>query len=244
MTESKELAAFFAELSEELHSSSSEPLTFEKVVKRAAETIPGCDHAAITLRVRRGRAETVASTDDRAQQADDLQYALEEGPCLDAAFESTDFVIDDLRAEERWPQWAAGAADLGMRAAMAIRLHTESETLGALNIYSERAHAFDEEARTVALIFASHAADAMSSARLVSGLRAALESRHTIGIAQGVLAIRYDISYERAFHVLHRLSNDRNVKLRDLAQRILEERGIPGEGEADPDPEAAVEAPA
>lgn len=239
MTESRELAAFFAELSEELHSSSSEPLTFEKVVKRAAETIPGCDHAAITLRVRRGRAETVASTDGLAQKADDLQYALDEGPCLDSAFETTDLVIDDLRSEERWPQWAAQAADLGIRAAMAIRLHTEHETLGALNVYSETAHAFDEEARTVAWIFASHAADAMSSARLVSGLRAALESRHTIGIAQGVLAVRYRVSYERAFQVLHRLSNDRNIKLRDLAQQVLDERGIPGKD--DPDPQQPVE---
>ena len=38
----------------------------------------------------------------------------------------------------------------------------------------------------------------------MSGLRAALESRHVIGIAQGVLAAQYDISYERAFEVLHR----------------------------------------
>ncbi len=56
-----------------------------------------------------------------------------------------------------------------------------------------------------------------------------MESRHTIGIAQGVLAVRYDISYERAFQVLHRLSNDRNIKLRDLAQQILDERGLPSD---------------
>jgi GAF domain-containing protein len=243
MTDSKHLAAFLAELSEDLHSSTSEPLTFQKVVKRAVETIPGCDHAAITLRVRRGRAETVASTDDRAQGADDLQYALTEGPCLDAAFENADFVIPDLRAEDRWPRWAAGAADLGIRAALAIRLHTDSETLGALSIYSDTAHAFDEEAQTVAWLFASHAADAMSNARLVSGLRAALESRHTIGIAQGVLAVRYDISYERAFQLLRRLSNHRNVKLRDVAQEVLAERGIPSDDK--PNPEAEVlDAPA
>ena len=226
MSESQDLAAFFAELSEELHSDVSEPLTFEKVVKRAVATIPGCDHASITLR-RRGRAETVAATDEPAIRADELQYSLDEGPCVDAAFESTDFVIADLRDEPRWPRWSTVSAELGLRAAMAIRLHTDSETLGALNLYSDAPHAFDDDARTVGLIYASHAADAMSNARLVTGLRAALESRHTIGIAQGVLAVRYDISYERAFQVLHRLSNDRNVKLRDLAQQILDARGLP-----------------
>ena len=229
MSESQDLAAFFAGLSEELHGDVSEPLTFEKVIKRAVETIPGCDHASITLRGRRGRAETVASTDEPATRADELQYALEEGPCLDAAFESTDFVVDDLRSEQRWPRWSAATAELGLRAAMAIRLHSDAETLGALNLFSDTPHAYDDEARTIAMIFASHAADAMSNARLVTGLRAAMESRHTIGIAQGVLAVRYDITYERAFQVLHRLSNDRNIKLRDLAQQILDERGLPSD---------------
>ena len=171
----------------------------------------------------------MASTDELATRADELQYMLEEGPCLDAAFESTDFVIDDLRSEQRWPQWAAATAELGLRAALAIRLHSDSETLGALNLFSDTPNAYDDEARTIAMIFASHAADAMSNARLVSGLRAAMESRHTIGIAQGVLAVRYDISYERAFQVLHRLSNDRNIKLRELAQQILDERGLPSD---------------
>lgn len=229
MSESQDLAAFFAGLSEELHGDISEPLTFEKVIKRAVETIPGCDHASITLRGRRGRAETVASTDEPTTRADELQYALEEGPCLDAAFESTDFVVDDLRSEQRWPRWSVATAELGLRAAMAIRLHSDAETLGALNLFSDTPHAYDGEARTIAMIFASHAADAMSNARLVTGLRAAMESRHTIGIAQGVLAVRYDISYERAFQVLHRLSNDRNIKLRDLAQQILDERGLPSD---------------
>ncbi len=44
-----------------------------------------------------------------------------------------------------------------------------------------------------------------------------------------MLAVRYGITYERAFDVLHRLSNDRNVKLRDRAQQVLEERRLPGE---------------
>lgn len=56
-----------------------------------------------------------------------------------------------------------------------------------------------------------------------------------------MLAVRYGITYERAFDVLHRLSNDRNLKLRDLAQQVLEERGLPGDdqpGDDRPDREA------
>lgn len=228
MTDQRRLAAYFAELSEELLSTTEEPLTFQKVVHRAVEVIPGCDHAGITLRKRRGRAETVAASDEVVEVLDSLQYQLGEGPCIDAAFDQVEYVvIDDARTEDRWSTWCAGAAERGLRAAMAIRLHTDSETLGALNLYAATPAAFDEEARLVATIFASHAADAMNTARLVTGLRAALESRHTIGIAQGVLAVRYDVSFERAFQLLHRLSNDHNIKLRDLAQEVLDERGLP-----------------
>lgn len=228
MTDHKQLAAYFAELSEELLSTAEEPLTFEKVVRRAIEMIPGCDHAGITLRTRRGRAETVAATDGLVNTLDALQYELDQGPCIDAAFDEVEHVvIDDVRSEQRWAQWCAGAGEHGVRAVMAIRLHSDNETIGALNLYAETRAAFHEEARLVASIFASHAADAMNTARLISGLRTALESRHTIGIAQGILATRYDISFERAFQLLHRLSNDHNVKLRDVAQEVLDERGLP-----------------
>ena len=42
--------------------------------------------------------------------------------------------------------------------------------------------------------------------------------------------MRYDISFERAFQVLHRYSNDHNVKLRDVAEQVLETRSLPGNG--------------
>ena len=189
MSESRDLAAFFAEVSEELHGDISEPLTFEKVIKRAVETIPGCDHASITLRGRRGRAATGAATDEPATQADALQYSLEEGPCVDAAFEDTDFVIDDLRSEKRWPQWAPATAGAGLRAALAIRLHSDSETLGALNLYSDTPGAYDDEARTIAMIRVGDDDDAIGNALLVTGCERRWSRGTRFGIAQGVLAV-------------------------------------------------------
>jgi hypothetical protein len=113
---------------------------------------------------------------------------------------------------------------------MAIRLHTDTHTLGALNLYSDEPGNFSGEAGDVALIYAAHATEAMSKARLVTGLRTALESRHLIGIAQGVLAVQYDISYERAFEVLHRFSNDRNRKLREVAEEVARTKALPVDG--------------
>jgi GAF domain-containing protein len=221
------MASVFAELSEELFSNPEGPLTFQRVVDRALEVVPGCDHCGLHLRKRRGKAESVTSTDEIAAEADRLQDELQDGPCVDAAFQQENFVIRDVRTDERWPTWAARVADLGIRSSMSIRLTANDVTIGALNFYGDRPEAFDGD-HDIAMIFASHAAAAMANARLVGGLRNALDSRHTIGVAQGVLAVRYGISYERAFQVLHRYSNDHNIKLRDVAERVLETRELPG----------------
>ncbi len=228
MNDDVRLAAFFAEFSEEITRTDDAPLTFQTVVDRAVQLVPGCDHSGLHLRKRRGRAESVAATDEIAAEADALQDSLQDGPCVDAAFEGQNFTVDDLRTETRWPTWAPRAAALGLRSSLSIRLSTNDVTIGALNLYSDEPHAFRGD-QDVAMIFASHAAAAMSTSRLVSGLRNALDSRHTIGIAQGVLAVRYDITYERAFQVLHRYSNEHNHKLRDLAEEVLELRALPGE---------------
>jgi transcriptional regulator with GAF, ATPase, and Fis domain len=231
MSRAHSLAARFAELSGDLLSDPDEAVTFDRVVHCAVETIPGCTMAGIMLCTRRGQVQTVAATHETVERLDQLQQEHGEGPCLDAAFDRENCIVEQTATDPRYPRWAADAVDRGVLAAMAIRLHTDTETLGALNLYADRAGAFDQETVDIALIFATHATEALSKARLVSGLQAALESRHLIGMAQGVLAVRYEISYERAFDVLRRLSNDRNVKLRDLARQVLDERGLPGEAQ-------------
>lgn len=232
MTEDHALAAYFAELSGDLLNAPDEAVTFDRVAEGAVATVPGCTMAGVMLRKRRGRVQTVASTDESVDRLDALQQDLGEGPCLDAAFDRENCVVEDLTTDTRYPAWARAAAELGIRSSMAIRLHTETETLGALNLYAPQAGAFDAETVDIALIFASHATEAMSTARLVTGLQTALESRHVIGIAQGVLAMRYGLTYERAFEVLHRWSNDHNVKLREVARRVLELRELPVDGSA------------
>jgi AmiR/NasT family two-component response regulator len=57
--------------------------------------------------------------------------------------------------------------------------------------------------------------------RKVDDLHTALETRHTIGLAQGLLMARYDLTSEQAFDYLRRSSQDGNVKLRRLADRVV-----------------------
>lgn len=69
----------------------------------------------------------------------------------------------------------------------------------------------------------------------IAGLRTALESRHMIGLAQGVLMERYNVDVDRAFQMLVALSTRSNRKLRDIAallamseRRTLEQAGPRG----------------
>lgn len=241
MSEDRMLAARFAELSGDLLSVPDEAVTFDRVARKAVEVIPGCSMAGVTLRRRRGGPRTVASTDQVVNQLDALQEALGRGPCLDPAFDRHNYVVVDLDGNGGYGEWSRAATELGVHASMAVRLHTDSETLGALTLHARRPGTFDRESVDIALIFATHATEALSKARMITGLQVALESRHLIGMAQGVLAVRYGISYERAFDTLHRYSNQNNVKLRTVAQLVVDLQALPG-GEEPAEPDAGPDA--
>lgn len=222
-------AALFARVSDGLLGDLPEPLTFERVVHRALELVPGCDACGITVQRPRQEPETGSATDDAALAVDRRQYELRQGPCLESAESGASLLADDLRTDPRWPLWSPFAVEHGFLSVLSIRLHTDQQAIGALNLYARTIDAFTEDAVDLAEIFAMHAAAAIDQARLVTGLRTALRSRHVIGIAQGVIAMRYDVSYEQAFDLLRRVSSQHNIKLRDVADRVATDRELPTE---------------
>jgi hypothetical protein len=111
---------------------------------------------------------------------------------------------------------------------LSLQLYVEGDNLGALNLYSRPPNAFDDESEQVGLLFASHAAVAFAGVRKEAQLAKAVVSRDLIGQAKGILMERYNISPERAFLVLTRISQDNNRKLHDIATELVRERTVPG----------------
>jgi AmiR/NasT family two-component response regulator len=68
---------------------------------------------------------------------------------------------------------------------------------------------------------------ALRSAQTEQHLRAAMATRNLIGQAQGILMERFKMTAEQAFAVLSRVSQQRNVKLCDVAQRLVDTRETP-----------------
>ncbi|MFK4144636.1 GAF and ANTAR domain-containing protein [Streptomyces sp. NPDC004065] len=217
-----------AGLARSLLAQDSAEATLDKAVSAAVELIDGCEAAGV-LAVHKGRAVTLSASADIVVESDRLQGELGEGPCFDAARKVSGdrmFRIADLgRPQPQWPRYAPGARDLGIGSMMGFLLYTHEEDFGALNVYSDRPGAFTPESETAGWLLASHAAVALSSARTVDQLEHALETRHAIGEAMGMLRERHHLSEDDAFAVLRRISQHHNIKLRDVAQNIRSSGG-------------------
>lgn len=226
MYESAELAAYFATVSRDMLASPGMELTFQVIADRAVEVVPACDFVGITLR-ERGRTRSLATTDPAADACDELQYQLNEGPCLDAISDDEAYLIDDVATDPRWPLWGPRAAEAGAGSILSVRLADDRNTLGALNMYARKPGAFDSNSVDLGLVYSSHAATAISATNLVSGLQTALQSRHLIGAAQGIVMAQHHVNLEAAFEVLRRYSNHTNLPLREVARLVVEQKALP-----------------
>ncbi|TDE01497.1 GAF and ANTAR domain-containing protein [Jiangella asiatica] len=221
-------ASDFAEMALALHDEPDVEQTLERVVEYAQQAT-ACDYAGVMLLHGQGRIETAIVTDPRVAKADELQVDLREGPCMQSVESHASFVVADLGADPRWPEWGPRAAELGLRSLLSVRLYTTGGTVGALNLYGNKPEAFDEDDLDVAEIFGRHASIALATAREESGLRQAIGARHLVGLAQGILMERYGLDAERAFSVLRRYSRHNNIKLRVVAERVIATGRLPEE---------------
>lgn len=221
----------FAGIARQLQAESSPEKTRERVTRAAVTTVEGCDHAAISIIRRRGGIETVSATDDVAPQVDAIQYATGQGPCLDTIFEQQICVIEDLAADGRWPEFSHRAfEETGVRSMLSYRLFVQDDTIGALNLYSRRQAAFDEQAVAVGTVLAAHASIALSAARereYAEQMADALRTSREIGMAMGVLMGRSGVTEDEAFTRLRRASQHLHRKLREVAAEVVETGQLP-----------------
>jgi hypothetical protein len=214
----------FADSLRELASRQDVDETLQLAVDLAAELIPGCDFADIMF-IRPGGMTTPVSTDPLAVALDELQAATDQGPCLMAARDQTRVLAHDLGTDERWPDFAPRAVEMGVASALSFQLfllRNDGDRLGALNLYGTRTHAFDEGAAALGEVFAVHCAAVLASAIAKEGALAALESRDLIGQAKGILMAQHRVTAVEAFDLLREASQVRNIKLRQLAQQVAD----------------------
>jgi GAF domain-containing protein len=213
-----------AELHRRLHSERSMAGMLDRVVRLALQAVPGCDHASVTLP---GPA-TPAATDGIARRLDSFQYALGEGPCLEALASTSPVLSPDLGGEKRWSEFAAVAVRSGLGSALCCRLTLGGEALGSLNLYAAATGAFGPATVPVAAAYAAHAAAALARVaehEQVAQLRQAVTSDRMVGTAIALLMGTRRISEAEAFDLLRVVSQHTNRKLRDVAVEVVRHGG-------------------
>ncbi len=190
------------------------------IVSAVVATIPGAEGASISLAQRGRRVVTAAATGDLPRRFDALQEETRQGPCMDAMYEHETIRVDDLASDQRWPELADRAGEVGAASMLCIQLFVAGDDLGALNLLARRPGAFTDESERIGLMFASHAAVALAQAQKLNHLGRALASRDLIGQAKGVLMERYKITAHQAFTLLARASQDTNRKLTEVAEHL------------------------
>ncbi len=236
MSEAPRAEAFRA-LSQFLVTDASLGETLHRVAQITTDAMPAADMAGIAMLGGDGTPTTAVFTDERSPQIDASQYESGNGPCLDAWRTHQAVRIDDMTAmDDTYPEFAERALDHGIRSTLSLPMVAGTEGLGALNLYSREAHGFSDDDETVGLDLAAAGAIVLANAsayaaasELSTQLTEAMKTRAVIEQAKGMLmAQSRDMTADDAFEVLRKASQRENVKLRQIAQRIVDRRPLSG----------------
>ncbi|AHH98019.1 ANTAR domain-containing protein [Kutzneria albida] len=204
---------------------------FQVLLHQACEqvthAVPGVHAASLTL-VRQTGAHTAAITDERVAELDRQQYSTGQGPCVESARTGKLVRAAISESGERWPGFARAAREAGISSVLAAPLVVDHAYSGALNCYSRHAGGFaDLDARllelyTTAVEAALRSARRYQQAQASSAqLRRALTTRAVIDQAKGILMANHRVTAEQAFTLLVEQSQRDNIKVRDLADRLV-----------------------
>jgi hypothetical protein len=203
----------------------------DEVAHLAKRTIPGAQEVSVTLvdtKVGTKEAYTAAYTGQLALDLDELQYGKGYGPCLDASAAATTLSLPDMSTEDRWPDWAARAAEAGARSSSPSACHTRA------------GHWRTERLRHRPRGFRRRRGHPRSDVRRLRRGRAhqrppvrrpdepgiadagrdAKPCRHRTG--QSIIIGSRHCTPDEAFAILTRLSQDTNRKLREVATALVE----------------------
>ncbi|PYI38628.1 hypothetical protein CVS30_08665 [Arthrobacter psychrolactophilus] len=224
----EELAAVAASAAGLLLTGNTVSETLKLITEAAKLSFPDALGAGVTLIDVNARKTSMAASDALVEQADALQYELDEGPCLTAWATGQTVVVDDVAADGRWPKWSQAVAPLAVWSSLSAPLKSSGESFGAVKVYASRAAAFNDNSRRVlellaaqATVLLEHAQTTEGAHRLSEDLQFALRSRDLIGMAKGLVMEREGVSEERAMQILMKRAIADRSTLRETAVSLV-----------------------
>jgi hypothetical protein len=213
----------------------SELRSLNQLVAQAARQVPACSGAAAVL-WRRGEPEAVAASHPSLPELIDVQVRCGSGPLLEAISAGEPAGCPDTLEERRWPEYASAALRQGVRCSLSLAHRSGGEAV-CLSVFGARPRTLGPDSIAVAerLIafggtvvgIASEYGEARRTARQ---LRDAAESRSVVDQAKGVLMHALGCTAADALQRMRQVSQARNMKVTDVATRIIDSRGGDGLG--------------
>jgi GAF domain-containing protein len=200
----------------------------QHLAQMAVAVVPDGPSCGITV-LRDGRPATAVYAGAIPKTVHDAQYQRGDGPCLEAMRTGQVVVVQNLATEQRWNGFPAAAMAGGARGVYAHPLTISGTSAGALNLYAHEPDLFPPPVQHIAEQFVEPATlllegviQRLTQDEVISQLHDAIESRTIIGQATGIIMAQRRCGPDEALNALIKISNDRNIKLREVARILVE----------------------
>ncbi|MDV8129112.1 GAF and ANTAR domain-containing protein [Rhodococcus sp. IEGM 1304] len=207
----------------------SEPFEMTKQLARELVRETGIDGVGVAVFATESTRDLVYATDGVAEELDETQFTLGEGPCLDAFRFDTPELHPDMaggEARARWPLFTAQVLALGAASVYAYPLGGGGSPFGVLELYGSSPIALapseDVKCRSYAHTIA-HAvlAELAPAYALTSGSDVGVFRRGNVNIACGILAAHHRVSVEEAMVRLRSRAFSRQHRITSIAQEVI-----------------------
>jgi|GEM_PF-444274 len=215
----------------------------------AATLQAGADGAALAvLTPSANTRELVYATDAIAQQLDEAQYVIGEGPCFDAYLDNSPQFHPELKTiaqTSRWPTFAAHATQLGVQSLFAFPVPDTLRPMGVLELYRRTAGTLTDTeyvsatagaaaiSRRLQSNWENHvsyygsvekAVDAVAASGFEPGESPDPFTRTQIHVAAGMVAVQLGIDSDDAVDLLRAHSYARGRPISAVAADIIARR--------------------
>ncbi|MFI6026609.1 GAF and ANTAR domain-containing protein [Amycolatopsis magusensis] len=145
----------------------------------------------------------LAATDGRARHLEELQFALGEGPCVEASSSGRPVLRPDLTVDgsARWPRFWDAVLEAGVHAIFAFPLRVGAIRVGVLDLYRDTPGTLGAPDLADALAFADaatvmvlHLQDTDEDGRVDAALTEPIDSQAVVHQATGMITVQLGIS--------------------------------------------------
>jgi GAF domain-containing protein len=208
----------------------------DRAVKACVDLF-GVDGSGLMIADEQNTLRYVVSSDGPGRALEEVQSETGQGPCVDTFVHGVPVFSADITREDRWPRSRESIVEHGVRAVLGVPVQLGGVTVGSLDVYRARPHAWDDSERA-ALVRYSAVVEATlrvalaghNAGELAAQLQYALDNRVLIERAVGFIMARADVDAVAGFDILRSAARNRRSKVAGVAREVLETRTVPTRG--------------